>query len=256
MTIGATPSASYLNDPFAQTSSSSLVSHKRISTSFSYTPDRGTTTSSSSVSTSSSRSRSFDAAPMMGADAHPRPQHSLYNPSHDELRQKHQQRSSLRLSKLSIGPEESMSCPSPPAEVLLVPSDLDAPAAAAASPGIAFQSNLQLDKAVWIDGSVAGLQGFPIMVDPHSARSRLTMEFVERSGIPVNIHSVIKFNVKVLIAHDVHVRVGGRTTLQTALVFPDSLCAADVVLGQPWIHQLHVRKCDESPHHAHLDRRR
>ncbi|KAI8850204.1 hypothetical protein BC829DRAFT_390089, partial [Chytridium lagenaria] len=94
----------------------------------------------------------------------------------------------------------------------------------------------------WVEGSVAGIHPVQILVDRRLARSRVSYAFAERAGLPTHIHSIAKQRVKVLIAHDLHVSVSGRTTLQTALVVPDTIEPADVVLGAPWC----IQKADSS----------
>ncbi|KAJ3333894.1 hypothetical protein HDU76_001810 [Blyttiomyces sp. JEL0837] len=101
--------------------------------------------------------------------------------------------------------------------------------------------------SIWIEGSVAGLSSCPILVDPKSARSRVSYGFAERAGVPIHIHSIPKERVKVLIAHDLHVVIAGRTTLQTALVVPDTIESADVVLGAPFVSTVHLRRCSTDP---------
>ncbi|KAJ3108118.1 hypothetical protein HDU96_007681 [Phlyctochytrium bullatum] len=87
---------------------------------------------------------------------------------------------------------------------------------------------------LWIEGSIAGLPSAPILVDRRLARTRVSHSFAERAGLALHIHSIARQRIKVLIAHDLHVAVAGRTTLQTALVVPDDTEPAGIVLGAPW----------------------
>ncbi|KAJ1548824.1 hypothetical protein HK405_014514 [Cladochytrium tenue] len=106
-----------------------------------------------------------------------------------------------------------------------------------------------LEAPVWIEASVGGLQGVAVLVDPRAARSRVTFAFAERVGVPLHIHTVARYGAKVLLAHDIHVGVGGRTTLETAIVVPDSASTAECVLGRPWLRACRVRRA-LFPHHA------
>ncbi|KAJ3098013.1 hypothetical protein HDU97_004373 [Phlyctochytrium planicorne] len=101
----------------------------------------------------------------------------------------------------------------------------------------------------WVEGSVAGIHPISILVDRKMPRTRVSYAFAERAGLATHIHSIPKQRVKVLIAHDLHITLSGRTTLQTALVAPDAIESADIVLGAPWckaVNMVIVNKADGS----------